>query len=158
MDLLVEQAAQAGRVQAEPGRLRPHVRSEVEGGIGVEVGMAIEAGHARALGCDLAVFRLIEFLLRERCEKQAQAFHLHRRDHAIHDLVEISDRQQPTARNVTELRMGSEENRRRKFWGKVIGEIEVDIEPPEIATLLPTNLVDLALWEYLAARCLLDMR
>ena len=92
MDLLVEQPPQADRIEPEPRRLRPYIRGQVECAVGVEVGMTIEAGHAHALIGDLAVFGLIEFFLRKRREQQTQALHLHRRDDAVHQLIEILDR------------------------------------------------------------------
>src|SRR3954468_2407988 len=65
MDLLIKHAAQAGGVEPETRGLRANIRGQVEGSIGVEIGMAIEAGHAQALVCALAVLGLIELLLRK---------------------------------------------------------------------------------------------
>jgi len=52
VDLLIEHAAQAGRVEPEPRRLWPHVRSQVKRGVGMKIGMAVEAGdtHTPAAG------------------------------------------------------------------------------------------------------------
>jgi hypothetical protein len=47
--------------------------------IGVKIGMAIETRHAKALVRRFAVLGLVEFLLGERRQQQAQAFQLHRR-------------------------------------------------------------------------------
>ena len=69
VDLLVEHAAQAGRVEPEARRLRPHVGRQMEGGVGVEVRVAVEAGDAQARLGDLAVLGLVELLLRERREQ-----------------------------------------------------------------------------------------
>jgi hypothetical protein len=80
VDLLVEHAAQARRVEAEARRLRAHVGREVERCVGVEVGVAVEAGHAQARSATLAVLRLVELLLRERRQQQPQPLHLHRRE------------------------------------------------------------------------------
>src|SRR3982751_3250706 len=70
MDLLVEQATQADRVNAETSILRPCIRIQVKGGIGVEVGMAIKAGYAELWFRHLAVVRLVELFLRERRQQQ----------------------------------------------------------------------------------------
>ena len=93
MDLLVEEAAQADCVQAEARRLRSHVRRLVKGGVGMEIGMAVETGDAEALVFDLALLGLVELLLRERGQQQPQPFHLHRRDKADHHFVIVLDRQ-----------------------------------------------------------------
>jgi hypothetical protein len=56
---------------------------------------------AEARGGDLAILRLVEFLLREGRQQQAQTFHLHRRDDAVHDFVEVADREQLPPRNIS---------------------------------------------------------
>jgi hypothetical protein len=93
VNLLVEHAAQAGGVEPETGRLRPHLGGLMEGTVAVEVGVAVQACHAQMLLGALAVLGLIEFLLRERREQQPQAFHLHRGDQPDHQPVEIPDGQ-----------------------------------------------------------------
>ena len=70
MDLLIEQAAKADRVQAEARRLRADIGRLVKGGVGMEIGVAVETGDAEALVRDLAVLGLVELLLRERGEQQ----------------------------------------------------------------------------------------
>ena len=64
--------------------LRAHVRVQMEGGVGVDVGVAVQARDAEALLGDLAVFGLVELLLRKRRQQQPHAFHLHRRHVADH--------------------------------------------------------------------------
>ena len=54
--------------------------------------MAVEAGHPHALSGHLPVFGLVEFFLRKRREQETEALHLHRRDDAVHELIEILDR------------------------------------------------------------------
>ena len=49
VDLLVEHAAQAHRVEPEAIRLRPDIRRQMEGRIGVEIGVAVETSDAQAL-------------------------------------------------------------------------------------------------------------
>lgn len=60
VDLLVEKPAQAHRVEPEAIRLRPDIGGEMEGRIGVEIRVAVEASHAQALLRDLPVLGLIE--------------------------------------------------------------------------------------------------
>ena len=60
-------------VEPEARGLRANIRGQVEGGIGVEIGVAIEAGHAKALVGALAVLGLVELLLRKRREQKPQA-------------------------------------------------------------------------------------
>lgn len=67
--------------------------------------MAVETGNTGALIGDLSILGLVELLLWERRQKEPQSFHLDWRDDAVHDLVEILDRQQLAARDVTEFRM-----------------------------------------------------
>jgi hypothetical protein len=87
-----------------------------------------------------------------------RAFHLNRRDNAVHDFLEIADGEQLTARNVTRLRAGCEENRRRKLRGDMIRKVEVDVEAAEIASFLTLNFVNLPIREDLATGCVLDVR
>src|SRR4051794_18560960 len=50
----------------------------------------------------------------------------------------------------------------KDWWWKLgcqmIGQIEVDVEAPQVAAFLPADFINLAVWEYLPARCMLDMR
>ena len=158
MDLLVVEAAQAGSVEAETSGLRANIGREVKGAVGVEIRVAVKAGHTVALLGNLAVLGLVEFFLRKRSEKKPQAFHLDRRDNAVHDFIEIADGEQLTARHISEFGTCGEENRRRKLRGDVVRKVEVDIEAPEIASFLAPNFVNLPIREDLASRRLLDMR
>ena len=124
----------------------------------MEIRVAVKAGHTVALLGNLAVLGLIEFFLRERCEKEPQAFHLDRRDNPIHDFIEIADGEQLTARHVSEFGTRGEENRRRKLCGDVVRKVEVDVEAPEIASFLTPNFVNLPIREDLATGRVLDMR
>jgi len=66
--------AQAGRVDPAPELLRPDVADEVERGVGVAVGVAVEAGHAaarpdRVEALEVALLLLLDLVdveLRER--------------------------------------------------------------------------------------------
>ena len=106
---------------------------------------------------DLAILGLIEFFLRERGEKKAQTFHLHRRNNAVHDFIEIANGEQLTARHVPEFGPGGEENRRWKFRGNMVRKVEVDVEAPQVAPFLTADFIDLPVREDLAAGGMLDM-
>jgi hypothetical protein len=56
----------------------------MEGALGVEVRVAVEAGHAETLLRDLAVLGLIELFVREGRQQKAQAFHLDRGNQPDH--------------------------------------------------------------------------
>jgi hypothetical protein len=66
MDLLVEQAAQAGRVEAETPLLRPDIGAEVKLPRGMAVHMAIKTSHTETGLRAFTVIGRIEFLLRQR--------------------------------------------------------------------------------------------
>src|SRR3954447_6453054 len=157
MDLLIEHATQAGGIESEARGLRANIRGQVEGSIGVEIGMAIEAGHAQALVCALAVLGLVELLLREGREQKAKPLHLDRGENANHQLVVVLDRQQLPARHIAQFRMGGEEQGRRKFGSEAVREIQINIEAPQVASFLPANLVNLVVRENLTTGGLLDM-
>src|SRR3954468_4414233 len=106
MDLLIEHAAQAGGVEPEARGLWTNIRGLVKGSIGVEIGVAVEAGHAKALICALAVLGLIELLLRERREQKPKALDLDRSENADHQLVIVLDRQQLPTGHIAQFRMG----------------------------------------------------
>lgn len=96
--------------------------------------------------------------MRKRCQQQAQALHLHRRDDPVHNLVEVPDGQQLAAGHITELRMSCEEDRRRELGSQVVGQVELHVEAAQIARLLLVDLIDLPVRKYLPARCLLNVR
>src|SRR3954452_9074054 len=158
MDLLIEHAAQAGGVEPEARGLRANIRGQVEGSIGVEIGMAIEAGHAQALVSALAVPGLVELLLRKGREQKAKPLDLDRGENANHQLVIVLDRQQLASGHIAQFRMGGEEQGRREFGGEAIREVKIDIEAPQVAGFLPANLVNLVVRENLATGGLFDVR
>jgi hypothetical protein len=65
VDLLVEQASQADRIDSEARGLGAVIRVEMEGTVSVSVRMTIQARNAEAGLGAFAVFRLIELLLWE---------------------------------------------------------------------------------------------
>jgi hypothetical protein len=100
VDLLIEHATQTHRVNPEARGLRAIVRVQVEGGVGVAVRMAIEAGDAQAGHVDLAVVGLVELLLGERRQQQAHAFHLDGCHDPNQEGKEVRDRQQLPLRDI----------------------------------------------------------
>src|SRR3954447_13097833 len=158
MNLLVEDAAQARRIESESCRLRPHVRGQVKSRVAVEVRVAIEAGHAKALVGALAILGLVKLLLRKRGQQHPQAFDLYRRQNADHLVVIVFDGQQLAARDVAQLGVCRQEDRWRELGCQMVGEVEIDIEAPQVAGFLVADLVDLIVGKDLPASCLLDMR
>src|SRR3954447_24972579 len=104
MDLLVEHAAQARRVEPEACGLWANIRSQVECSIGVEIGVAVEAGHAKTLIGTLTVLGLIELLLREGREQEAKPLNLDRSEDPHRQLVIVLDCQQLPAGNIAQFR------------------------------------------------------
>ena len=136
VDLLIEHAAQADGVDAETRGLRAVIRVEVEGRVGVAVGVAIQAGDAQALGVDLAVVGLVELLLGEGRQQQPQALHLDGRQDPIHDGKEVLDRQQLPLRDIAQLRPGGQEEGGRKLRQQMVRQIKVGVKA-RAATALP---------------------
>ncbi len=78
MDLLVEQAAQAGRVEAETPFLRPDIGAEVKLPRGMAIHVAIKASHPKTGLRAFTVIGRIEFLLRQRREQNLKPVKLDR--------------------------------------------------------------------------------
>ena len=140
-------AAQRGRVQAVAELLRPDVAHQVRRGVRVPVDVAVEAGHALARLQRAPVVGGVELLLRERRQQQPQALQLLR----VQDAVEQSG-------NSCSVRPPALATRRpgRAGWsGRSAAEtpaengrqIEIQIEPRQVAVLLLLDLVDVILGE-----------
>ena len=140
MDLLVEQPTQARRVETEAVGLRTHIGRLMEGSIGVEIRVAIQASDAPALLRALAVLRLVELFLWEGRQQHAQPFELHRRYDPHHEGVVVADREQLALGDIAELGMGGKEDRRRKFGRKAVRQVEINVEAPKVAPLLSLDL------------------
>ena len=83
-------AAQRGRVDAVAVLVGADVADGVRGGVGVAVGVAVEAGHARGCGLQAAaVVGGVELLLRKRRDQQPQAFELLGIEDVLEQLVEV---------------------------------------------------------------------
>ena len=78
MDLLVEQSAQAGRVEAKTPLLRPDIGIEVKLPGGMAIYVAIKARHAKAGLRGFTVIGRIEFLLRQRRQQHLKPVKLDR--------------------------------------------------------------------------------
>jgi hypothetical protein len=98
------------------------------------------APPARQLGA--AVLRLIELLLRERSDEQAQTFDLLGSDDAVEQLVIVLDGDELALRDVAKVRALIEVHRRREFRQEMIRDVVLDVETREIACFLPFDLVD----------------
>src|SRR5690606_20645671 len=72
MNLLVEDAAQAYRVQPESMILRSSIRIQVERRVGMAIDVTIQAAHAEAWFFNFSVFGLVELLLRKWSQQQPQ--------------------------------------------------------------------------------------
>ena len=131
VNLLVEEAAQAHRIEPEAPLLRPVVRIEVELAGRVAVDMAVQAGDAEAGLGALAVVGGVEFFLRERRQQQAQAVELHGREEVFEEAMEIVDRNDFAARDVAQLRTVLQKDGRREFREEGVGQVEVHVEPLE---------------------------
>ena len=68
----------------------PDVADRVRGGVGVAVGVAVEAGHALVGLEAAAVVGGVELLLRERRDQQPQPFELLGIEDVLEQLVEVA--------------------------------------------------------------------
>src|SRR5690606_23969292 len=141
MDLLVEHSAQTRGVQAEASRLRTDIGRQVEGGIAVEIGMTIQAGHPKALLLHLAVFSRVELFLREGGQQYSEFIHMNQRDNVVHDFVEVSDRQQYVSRNVLQEGVSGQEDGRLKLRRQMIRQVKVNIKAAHLTFLLLSDLL-----------------
>src|SRR5216684_1687096 len=128
---MVKQSSKNYEIKVKPSEVRADVRRLMKRRIGMKIGVAVEARHAKALVRRLAVLGLIEFLLGERRQQQAHAFELHRREDTHHQCIVILDREQASLGYVAQFGMRGEINGRRKLRREMVGQIEVDIEAPQ---------------------------
>ena len=83
-------AAQRRRVDAVAVLVRADVADRVRRGVGVAVGVAVEAGHALVGLERAAVVGGVELLLRERRDQQPQALELLGIEDVLEQLVEVA--------------------------------------------------------------------
>ena len=119
----------------------------------VSVDVAIETRHAQAGIHALAVVGGIEFFLREWCEQQPEPVELHGRQDVLEEAVIVVDRNDLTARDVSELGPRLEIDRWRKLRQERFGQIEINVE-----SLEPWKHRDLHFGKHLAPRRVLGMR
>src|SRR5437870_504599 len=113
--------------------LRANVADEVGRAIGMAVGVTIEARDTVVRLDRATVTRQVELLLRKRRDEQAQAVELLRREDPDERLVEIPARDELSLRDVSEIGTRCEIDRRRKLRKKLRREIEIEIEPRQVA-------------------------
>ena len=147
-------AAQADGVDAAAMALRPDVAHQVGGARRVAVDVTIEASHAlHAEGrFGFAVGGGVELLLRELRHQQPQPLQILGVEDAGKQLLEIIDRHHLALRDVAQVGARGQENGRRELGQKMVGQVEVDVEPGQAGELL-----DLGLGEDHAADQLLGM-
>ena len=69
-------APQRGSLNPMPELLRPDIADQMRGAVGVSVRVAVETGDAAVRAFGTAILGLIELLLRERRDQQAEALEL----------------------------------------------------------------------------------
>src|SRR3954447_23673327 len=92
------------------GWLRTVIARKVGRRIGVTILVAIEAGHAAARLLRAAILRLVELLLRKRCQEEAQPLKLLGIEDAVEKFVIIVDRHQLALGDVPEIGPRGEED------------------------------------------------
>src|SRR5262245_6894642 len=95
----------------------------------------------------------IELFLWKLRDEHAQPVKLRRSDESAEQPVEVFCVQHFSLRDIAELGMGREENRRGKFRQQALRQVEVQVKPLE-----SWKLFDLDLRKYLAPDGVLDMR
>src|ERR1700733_15795485 len=138
--------------------LRTNIARKVGCRIGVPILVAIKAGDAAARPLRAAILRLLELLLRERRQEEAQSLELLWIEDAAETLVIIVDRHQPALRDIPQIGPRGEIDGGRKLGQKVIRDIEIQIEPGEVARLLLLDFVDFELGKDHAALWMIGMR
>lgn len=104
MNLLVEHATQASRIQAESPLLRAYIRRQVELARGMSINVAIETGDSQACFSGLAVVSWVKFFLREGRQQHLQAIELYRRHKVFEKPVEIIDGHNLAPGNISQVR------------------------------------------------------
>ena len=121
-------AAHGRRVDAQARVVRPRVGRELDGAVGVAVDVAREAGDAlRRLGGD-AVVRDVEPGGLERRDQQAQPVELLGREEAVEHVEVVAVGDLDAARDVAQLGMRGQIERRRKLRQVAVGDVEADVE------------------------------
>src|SRR6266404_10326 len=127
---------------AVPELLRARIGGEVRRAVLVAVRMAIKASRALAGNRRAAILGRVELLLREGRQQKAQPFQLPGREYPVEHLVVIRQRDQLTLRDVTQVRTRRQVNGRRKLGQEVIRQVEIYVEPRQVARVLLLERVD----------------
>src|ERR1700720_2588381 len=119
-----------------PKFLRPDVTDQVECAIGAAVRVTIQASHTTAWLVGTAIVGLIELLLRERCKQQPQSLDLLGIEDAVEQVEKVCNREQLSLGDIAQVWPRGQVNCRRKFGKKMFGDVEIEIEPGQVALLL----------------------
>ena len=125
--------------------LRADVAHEVRRAVCVPVHVAIETDHALARFQRAAVVRGIELLLGERRQQEPQPLQLLRVEDAVEEPKVVAQTDDLAVRHVAQIEAGGQENGRRKLRQEMVRQIEIQIEPRQIAVFLLLDLVDVKL-------------
>src|SRR5262245_30547399 len=128
VDLLVEQAAEAHRVETEAPLLRPVIRVEMELACCMAIDVAIETRDTETRLGTFTIVSRVELFWRKWGQKHAQAIKLDRCQDIFKQAVVIVDGDHFPPRYITELRPVLEKNRWWKLGQKGLREIELHIE------------------------------
>ena len=97
-------AAERRRIDAMAIRLRTDIAGKMRRAIGVAVRMTIEASDATTRFLRTPILGLVELLLRERRQQQAQPLELFRIQDAVEELVVVLDGDQFALGDIAEVR------------------------------------------------------
>ena len=151
-------APERRRVDAVAMLVRTDVADRVRGRVRVPVGVTVEAGHALVGGEGATVLGGVELRLGKRRDEEPQALELLGVEHVLEELVEVGQRHELALRHVTQVRPRGQVDRRRKLREQVLRQIEIEVEPREVAPGLALGLVDERLREHHAARFVMRVR
>ena len=93
------------------------------------------------------VLDLIELLLGERGQQQAQAVELFGVEDAVEQLEEVVEGDQLPLRDVAEVGARDQEDRGRELGQEVVGQVEVEVESLQVPLLVALDGVDVELGE-----------
>ena len=103
------------------------------GGIGVSIGVTVQASHPTTWFFAAAILRLVELLLWKRGKEQSNAFELFRIKDTVENLVVVFDCDDLTLRDIAEIRSGCEIDSCWEVREKMVWEYIVQVEAGEIS-------------------------
>src|SRR5205814_1313014 len=101
---------------------------------------------------------LVELLLHERRDEEPHTFEVLGIEDVVEDLEEVINRHELPFGDVAEIGACGEENRGGKLRQKMIRQIEVEIEPGQVALFLLLDFLDMKLREKHTALRMVRMR